>query len=356
MMEYLDQPQAVRQAEALPVDRIESFLKDTIPGLHGKVTLRQFPSGASNLTYWVACGNRQMVLRCPPHGTKAAGAHDMGREYKVLSALSGHWPYAPRPLAYTEDESIIGCPFYAMERIEGIILRKEIPPGLLTSAADIRSLFEKFVEVLFELHSLDYQKIGLDDLGHPEGYVRRQVTGWNRRYRAARTPDVPDCENIMAWLEEKMPPETEKPAIIHNDYKLDNIILDPKEPLKIIGVLDWEMTTVGDPLMDLGSTLGYWVDNDDPKERHLMRTMPTHLDGALRRKEFIAYYGQLSGRQMEHFDFYLCFGIFRLIVIVQQIYYRYYHGQTNNHRFKKFAKGVAVLERSAKRVIEYSDC
>jgi aminoglycoside phosphotransferase (APT) family kinase protein len=354
-MEYLDQPRAIRQGEALPVDQIESFLKDTIAGLHGNVSLKQFPSGASNLTYLVTCGNRQMVLRCPPHGTKAATAHDMGREYKVLSALSDHWRYAPRPLAYSEDASIIGCPFYVMERIQGIILRKEIPAGILTSAADIRSLFEKFVEVLFELHSLDYQKIGLGDLGRPNGYVQRQVTGWNRRYRAARTPDVPDCEKVMAWLEDKMPPETETPAIIHNDYKLDNVVLDPKDPLKIIGVLDWEMTTVGDPLMDLGGTLGYWVEKDDPQERHLMRAMPTHVDGALGRREFIAHYGQLSGRQMEHFDFYLCFGIFRLIVIVQQIYYRYYHGQTSDLRFKRYAKGVSVLERAAGRVIEHSD-
>ncbi|WP_419662987.1 aminoglycoside phosphotransferase [Desulfosarcina variabilis str. Montpellier] len=354
-MEFRDQPQSVRPGEMLCVDAIEIFLKDTIPGLQGKLTFKQYPSGASNLTYLVSCKNRQMVLRCPPSGTKAASAHDMGREYKVLSALSGHWPYAPRPLAYTDDDSIIGCPFYVMERIEGVILRREIPPGLFTSASQIRTLFEKFVEVLVDLHALDYQRIGLGDLGRPDGYVQRQVSGWSRRYRAARTPDVPDCEAIMSWLAQKMPPETDRPTIIHNDYKLDNIILDANDPLKIIGVLDWEMTTIGDPLMDLGSTLGYWVEKNDPAERHLMRSMPTHLDGAMGREAFVQYYGRLSGRQMDHFDFYHCFGIFRMIVIVQQIYYRYYHGQTSNPRFKKFADGVPVLARMARRVIEQSD-
>lgn len=354
-MEFRDQPQAVRPGEMLCLDAIEIFLRDTIPGLQGKLTLEQYPSGASNLTYLVACKNRQMVLRCPPFGTKAASAHDMGREYKVLSALSGHWPYAPRPLAYTDDESIIGCPFYVMERIEGVILHREIPPGLYAFPSQIRTLFEKFVGVLVDLHALDFRRIGLGDLGRPEGYVQRQVAGWSRRYRAARTPDVPDCEPVMAWLAEKMPPETDQPTIIHNDYKLDNIILDANDPLKIIGVLDWEMTTIGDPLMDLGCTLGYWVQKNDPQERHLMRSMPTHLDGALGRREFVEYYGRLSGRRMDHFDFYHCFGIFRMIVIVQQIYYRYYHGQTNNPRFKKFADGVPVLERMARRVIEQSD-
>ena len=229
------------------------------------------------------------------------------------------------------------------------------PGRIIHAFFQLRTLFEKFVEVLYELHSLDYRRIGLGDLGRPDGYVQRQVAGWSKRYRKARTPDVPDCERVMAWLEEKMPPETESPTIIHNDYKLDNIVLDANDPLKIIGVLDWEMTTIGDPLMDLGGTLGYWVEKDDPAERHLLRPMPTHLDGALRRREFVAYYGRMSGRRMDHFDFYLCFGIFRLIVIVQQIYYRYYHGQTNNPRFKKYAAGLPVLERAARRIIERSD-
>jgi len=355
MKDHIDRPGAVRNGDQLDLTRVEAFLKDSIPGLEGDLSLAQFPSGASNLTYLVTCGRRQMILRRPPAGTKAATAHDMGREVKVLSALCDRLSFVPRPLAFCQDEAVMGCPFYVMERIEGIILRRDLPPGLFASPGELRALFERFVEVLHELHALDYAEVGLADLGKPRGYVRRQVLGWSKRYRAARTPDVPDFEVVMEWLAEKMPPETERAAIIHNDFKLDNIVLDPADPFEIIGVLDWEMCTLGDPLMDLGSTLGYWVDRDDPPERHVMRSMPTHLEGSLTRREFVETYGRLSGLRMDGFDFYYCFGLFRLAVIIQQIYYRYYHGQTTNERFKDFGMGVAILERAAAEVIAKSD-
>ena len=354
-MDHMDRPTDVRQSEELAADRIESYLKETIPGLEGPVQVQQYPGGASNLTYLLSFANRQLVLRRPPFGTKAATAHDMGREYKVLSALNRHWPYAPRPLLYCRDESVMGAPFYVMEHLPGIILRKEIPQGLFTTPQQVRRLYEKFVNALVELHSLDYTAMGLGDLGRPEGYVRRQVLGWNKRFRAARTPDVPDCEAVMAWLEEKIPPETGQSGIIHNDFKLDNIVLDPSDPYKIIGVLDWEMCTVGDPLMDLGCTLGYWVEKDDPEERHVIRTMPTHIDGALTRRQLVDLYGRTSGIKMDRFDFYYCFGLFRLAVIIQQIYYRYFHGQTRNPRVKTYAQGVHVLEGAAGRAIARSE-
>jgi len=354
-MDYIDRPADVRKGEDLSSENIEAYLKKVMPDLEGPVRVKQYPSGASNLTYLLSFDNRQLVLRRPPFGTKAATAHDMGREYKVLSALSRHWPYAPRPLVYCEDHAVIGSPFYAMEHLKGIILRKDIPDDLFSSAAQVRRLFEKFVNILCELHSLDYHAIGLGDLGKPEGYVRRQVLGWNKRYRAARTPDVPDCESVMAWLEEKIPPETERPGIVHNDFRLDNIVLDPADPFKIIGVLDWEMCTIGDPLMDLGCTLGYWVQKDDPEDRHLIRNMPTHVDGALTRRELVDLYGQISCLRMDRFDFYYCFGLFRLAVIIQQIYYRFYHGQTQDQRAKGYARGVPVLELAAKAVMARSD-
>ena len=355
MKDHIDRPGAVRNGEQLDLSRVEAFLKDSIPGLEGPLRLEQFPSGASNLTYLVTCGRRQLILRRPPFGTKAATAHDMGREVKVLSALCDHLPFVPRPLAYCADDAVMGCPFYVMERITGIILRREMPPGLFASPSELRALFERFVEVLHELHALDYREVGLADLGRPQGDVQRQVLGWSERYRAARTPDVPDFEAVMEWLAEKMPPETERAAIIHNDFKFDNVVLDPADPFEIIGVLDWEMCTLGDPLMDLGSTLGYWVDKDDPPERHVMRTMPTHLEGALTRRQFVETYGRISGLDMDQFDFYYCFGLFRLAVIIQQIYYRYYNGQTTNERFKMFALGVPILERAATGVIAASD-
>jgi aminoglycoside phosphotransferase (APT) family kinase protein len=354
-MEHVDRPTDIRKGEDLAPDIIETYLKKVIPNLAGPLQVRQYPSGASNLTYLLSFGNQQLVLRRPPFGTKAATAHDMGREYKVLSALSQHWPCAPRPLVYCDDEAVIGSSFYVMEHLRGIILRKEMPDGLFSSASQMRGLYEKFVNTLHELHCLDYAGMGLGDLGKPEGYVSRQVLGWSKRFRKALTPDMPDCESIMAWLAEKIPPETQKPGIIHNDFKLDNIVLDPLDPLKIIGVLDWEMCTIGDPLMDLGCTLGYWVEKDDPAERHLMLSMPTHIDGALTRREFVDLYGRISGIQMDRFDFYYCFGLFRLAVIIQQIYYRFYHGQTQNQRVKKYAQGIPILERAAKEVIARSD-
>jgi aminoglycoside phosphotransferase (APT) family kinase protein len=352
--DHIDRPANVRQGEDLSTDRIETYLKDTIPGLEGTVTVGQYPSGASNWTYLLTFANRRLVLRRPPFGTKAATAHDMGREFKVLSALSRVWPYAPRPLIYCPDESVTGSTFYVMEHLEGIIIRKEMPGGLFSSADQVRQLFKTFVHTLAELHGLDYESIGLGDLGKPDGYVRRQVMGWNKRYRAARTPDMPDCESIMAWLEAKIPPETQRPGIIHNDFKFDNIVLDPADPFKFTGVLDWEMCTIGDPLMDLGCTLGYWVEKDDIDERHTLRTMPTHLDGALTRHEFVEMYGRISGIQMDRFDFYYCFGLFRLAVIIQQIYYRFYHGQSENPRAALYAKGIPVLARAVEDVIAKS--
>ncbi len=353
-MDHTDRPTHVRPGEEVAAGRIEAYLMEAIPHLKGPVHVQQYPGGASNLTYLLSFADRQLVLRRPPFGTKAATAHDMGREYKVLSALGPHWPYAPRPLIYCEDVSVIGAKFYVMEHLEGIILRKEIPEGLFSTPDQIRKLYEKFVNALVELHSLDYAAIGLGDLGKPEGYVGRQVLGWNKRFRAARTPDVPDCEAVMTWLEEKIPPESPHAGIIHNDFKLDNIVLDPSDPYRIIGVLDWEMCTIGDPLMDLGCTLGYWVQKDDSEERHIIRTMPTHVDGALTRHQFVDLYGRISGIQMDCFDFYYCFGLFRLAVIIQQIYYRFYHGQTRNPRVKSYAQGVHVLEGAAKKVIAQS--
>lgn len=354
-MNYTDQATSIRPGEELDQPKIESFLRDSIPGLSGAMTLRQFPGGHSNLTYLVTVGEQEMVIRRPPFGHKAKSAHDMGREYRILSGIHEVYPYAPKPLAFTDDESIIGCPFYVMRKVSGIILRKDLPAGLTFSPAQVRRLFERLIEVLHELHSIDFKSVGLENFGKPNGYVERQIIGWNKRYRAARTPDVPECEDIMNWLEEKMPPETDRPGLIHNDFKFDNVVLDPQDPMKIIGVLDWEMATLGDPLMDLGCSLGYWVQKDDPPETEAMRSMPTHLEGALTRREVADYYAQLAGLEMENIDFYYVFGLFRVAVIIQQIYYRYYHGQTQDERFKAFAFGVAMLDQTARRVIEQSD-
>ncbi|HDZ23883.1 MAG TPA: phosphotransferase family protein [Desulfobacteraceae bacterium] len=351
-MDVADRPTKVRQGEELDVTTIEEFLKDNIEGLHGTLEIGQFPSGFSNLTYMIRVGKTELVLRRPPFGTKAKTAHDMGREYRILSALHPVFPYVPRPFVYTEDTSIMGCPFYVMERIQGIILRKDLPKGLEMSPEDARRLCENLIDLHHELHSIDYKEVGLADFGRPEGYVKRQVEGWSHRYLAAKTEDAPDCERIMEWLAENMPPERARPSIIHNDYKLDNLVLDPENPLKIIGILDWEMATIGDPLMDLGCSLAYWVEKNDPPELQSIRLMPTNIPGALTRKELVARYSEKLGVSIDNFDFYFCFGLFRLAAIAQQIYYRYYHGQTKDERFKMLIFAVHNLEKTAIRVIE----
>ena len=354
-MSALDEPVKIRDGEELDVVKVRSFLMDSIPGLSGDITVKQFPSGYSNLTYFITIGNREMVLRRPPFGKKAKTAHDMSREYRVLSALKPHFPYCPEPLVYSEGEGVMDCPFYVMERIKGIIFRKNLPPEITLDPAQAHTISENLIRVLSELHNLDYIKSGFGDFGKPEGYVKRQVEGWSRRYRDARTPDAPDYEKVMQWLQEKMPPDTDRPCLIHNDYKFDNAVLDPSDPLKIIGILDWEMATIGDPFMDLGSSLAYWIEKDDPPAMQLIRMMPTNIEGMLTRKEQVRLWADLTRRSVDTFDFYYCFGLFRYAVIAQQIYYRFYHGQTRDQRFGLLIHLVKILENCALELIGKSD-
>ena len=354
-MDFSDEAKQIREGEELDTSKIEAFLKDSIPELSGKLTIKQFPSGHSNLTYLLQIGNTDLVLRRPPFGTKAKTAHDMGREYKMLSALRPVFPYCPEPLVYTEDESIIGCPFYVMERLQGVILRKDLPQGMTLSSEQAGRLCENLLDIHVELHSLDYKQIGLENYGKPEGYVKRQVNGWSKRYRASRTPDAPDFEAGMAWLHEKMPSDSDKPSIVHNDFRFDNVVLDANDPMKIIGVLDWELSTIGDPLMDVGNSLAYWVQPTDPPEMQAMRLMPTNLDGMYTREKLVQRYIEKSGREFGNVDFYYSFGMFRLAVIAQQIYYRFYHGQTKDQRFQTMIYAVQVLEKATQRVIEHSE-
>jgi len=353
-MDLRDKSTKVRQGEELDLKVVEQFLKDAIPGLSGGLVVEQFPSGFSNLTYLIKVGGTDLVLRRPPFGRKAKTAHDMGREYRILTALNPLFPYCPKPLVYTEDESVMGCPFYVMERIEGIIMRKNLPRGLELSPDQMRTLCENLLDVQFQLHSIDYKAIGLESFGKPEGYVKRQVQGWSERYRAAWTPDAPTFEKVMQWLQDNMPPDFDRPGIIHNDYKFDNVVLNPDNPLEIIGVLDWEMATIGDPLMDLGSSLGYWVQADDPDDVQAARMLPTNLPGALTRAEMVKRYEDKAGISIDNFDFYLCFGLFRLAVIAQQIYYRFYHGQTKDERFKMLIFAIHILDSAANRTMAQS--
>ncbi|RJX35366.1 MAG: phosphotransferase family protein [Desulfarculus sp.] len=351
-MQIQDQAAPIRSGEELSRERLAAYLKQAVPELRGELEIEQFPRGFSNLTYLLKVGERQMVLRRPPHGTKAKSAHDMGREFRVLSALQGVFPYCPRPLAFCQDPAVMGCDFYVMERLQGVILRKQLPPGLSFPPEQMGRLCRRLLEVQLELHGIDYQAVGLGDFGKPVGYVERQVLGWSQRYRAAHTPDAPDYEWVMAWLVEHMPLDSVRPAIIHNDFKLDNVVLDPADLTRIVGVLDWEMATIGDPLMDLGNSLAYWVQSDDPPELIQIASVPTYLPGSPSRRELMQLYAQKSGLALEGFDYYYCFGLFRLAVIAQQIYYRFHHGQTKDQRFAALILAVQVLERAARQVIE----
>lgn len=354
MTPHLDEAGKVRDENNFDPAKILPFLKSQIADLQdGPLELKQFAGGASNLTFQLNIGARSMILRRPPAGTKPKSGHDMGREYKVMQALHPHFP-CPRPLAYCEDESLIGATFYVMEKIPGIIIRRDLPPGLSYTASEARALNQNMLDTLIKLHALDYSTIGLGDLGHPQGYVARQIKGWNERFVKVRTDDVPSCESIMRWLEQKQPPDSPRPALIHNDYKLDNLLLAADDKLRIAGVLDWEMCTIGDPLMDLGSVLAYWVQADDPKHIQAVRMQPSNVPGMLTRAEIVSYYSEKTGVAINNPDFYYVFGLFRLGVIAQQIYYRYKLGQTKNPRFQMFGMFVSVLADVAEKVIQTS--
>lgn len=350
----IDQPGSVRDENAFDPEVLRPYLEAHVPDLpKGPMALRQFAGGASNITYELDVGGRKLILRRPPAGTKPKSGHDMGREFRVMKGLQGHFP-VPRVYAHTEDAALIGSSFYVMEKIEGIILRRDLPKGLAYSPDEARALCLNLVDTLIRLHTLDYKAIGLGDLGHPEGYVGRQVGGWCDRFEKAWTDDVPKCTELMAWIKAKAPADAPRPGLIHNDYRFDNAILSPADRRSIIGVLDWEMCTIGDPLMDLGSTLAYWVQPSDPPQMQTLRMQPSHLPGMLTRDEIVRYYGEKTGRDIPNYDFYYVFGMFRLAVIAQQIYYRWKLGQTKNPRFQAFGMFVAALSHVSSSVIAKS--
>jgi aminoglycoside phosphotransferase (APT) family kinase protein len=352
--DFLDHPTAIRPGEELPLAALEKFLLRNFPASTGPLATEQFPSGHSNLTYLVRLGSREMVLRRPPFGSKVKTAHDMGREVRVLSKLHSAYPEAPRVLFFCEDESILGSPFYLTEPIRGIILRKDPPEGLNFSPEVARQLSESFIDNLARLHALDYTAIGLGDLGKPQGYLERQVRGWIDRYHGSQTHDLPEVERIVGWLIERMPQMGEA-TLIHNDYKYDNMVLDPEDVTKIIGVLDWEMSTIGDPLSDLGTALAYWVDAKDSDELQQVRWCPSNYPGSLTRAQLVERYARATGRDVSSMAFYLAFARFKVAVILQQIYYRFHLGLTLDQRFASLPSKIETLLRASWRAAETSE-
>src|ERR1041384_6868942 len=332
-MSNLDRSSPVRAGEELPIEILSRYLSPRLTELHGPLNIEQFPAGFSNLTYLLRFENRELVLRRPPIGAKIKTAHDMSREYRILSHLYPVYQKVPRPLLFCDDESVLGVPFYVMERITGIILRAQTPNGLDLSPARIVGLSETFVDNLAEIHEIDYESAGLGDLGSPQGYVRRQVEGWTKRYYNARTDEVTSIESLADWLHQNLPADSERPALIHNDYKYDNLVLAPDDLARVIAVLDWEMATIGDPLMDFGTSLGYWVEATDPEEWQRYGFGLTSLRGSLTRTELLEHYVRRTGRRIDEPVFYFAYGLLKIAVIVQQIYFRYQRGLTRDPRF-----------------------
>ena len=327
---------AVRDEDRFDVAKMHAWLRsfineDQLPHVE------QFRCGASNLTYLLHYPARDLVLRKPPVGTKAASAHDMNREYLIQSRLQSVFPLVPKMIALCQDQSVMGSDFYVMEYVEGQIFRRDIPEGITSS--DISVMADSLINGLVKLHAVDSSI--LKELNKGTGYVQRQVEGWSKRYRNALTDDVPAAEKLMAWLDSNQPDDIDS-CIIHGDWRIDNVVFD-LENARIKGVLDWELATVGDPLMDLGSALAYWVDRDDEAAFASLRRQPSHLPGMPTRTEFVQRYLELSGRKCDDFTFYEVFGLFRLAVIIQQIWARFRLGQTTNPAFAGFGDAVNTL-------------
>ena len=346
MSDFLDQPTTIRSGEELNVTALEPYLRNHFPSEAGALQVRQFPAGHSNLTYSLQLGNKEFVLRRPPFGSKVKSAHDMSREFRVLSKLHSVYSPAPKVLLYCDDDSIIGAPFYVMQPVHGIILRRILPRGLDFSGEMARRLSELFIDNLVRLHHVDYAAAGLAELGKPDGYLERQVRGWTERYYGSKTHDYPEVEKITAWMQQHLP-ISGAASLIHNDYKYDNVVLDPNDITKIAGVLDWEMCTIGDSLSDLGTALAYWVDKTDPEEVQENRWGPTTEEGSFTRAEIVQRYAQKTGCDVSHIAFYLAFARFKLAVIVQQIYYRYHQGLTKDARFATMPARIQMLLRAS---------
>jgi aminoglycoside phosphotransferase (APT) family kinase protein len=348
MSEVVDSAVEVRAGEELNQATLEPFLRDQLRLQDGEFKLTQFPGGHSNLTYLIKIGETEMVLRRPPFGSTVKSAHDMNREYTILSKLNPVYSPAPRPLLFCDDQEVIGCDFYVMERLKGMILRGTRPDGYEPSKSLVTSTCVAMAHNLGDLHRVDWSSIGLEALQKKEGsFMQRQVDGWTKRYAGSKTHDLPLIDQVLSWCNERIP-EDSGAVLIHNDYKFDNVVLNSEDSSQIIGVLDWEMSTIGDPLFDLGVALGYWVNPDEPEGISTTQSFIYKEPGSISRQQFAEKYGERTGYDVSNMNYYYVFAMIKLAVVLQQIYYRYHHGLTSDERFSGLINGVKLLaERSA---------
>jgi aminoglycoside phosphotransferase (APT) family kinase protein len=349
----------IRQGEELDWRAFEGYLREHLPATlegealdpNARVEVEQFPGGHSNLTYCVRIGEREFVMRRPPFGPVAPTAHDMPREYRLLAAIHPHFHLAPKPYVLCEDASVIGAPFYLMERRRGIVVRQTVPPEIGDDLGLRHRVSESVVDTLARMHAVDIRATGLVKLGKPNGFVKRQVEGWAGRWERSKTTDLPEMTEAVRWLLDRLPPDPETPTLVHNDYKLDNLMLDPADPTRLVAILDWEMCTVGDPLIDVGLLLCYWPQADDPELFAGSLRSVTMLPGWMTRAEIIERYAAASGRDLSNIRYYHTFAVFKLAVVIQQIYYRYHVGQTQDKRFADFDQRVEALAKMAHSMV-----
>jgi aminoglycoside phosphotransferase (APT) family kinase protein len=341
---------AVRPDERFDETKLADYLRGKLPGSDQPLTVRQFGGGAANLTYLLDYGSdndaHQYVLRRPPLGPVAKSAHDMAREYKVLSVLHEAFPYAPQAFLYCDETAVIGSTFFIMARQQGIVVRRSIPNVYAHFPNAPRRMSEALVDALAQFHAVDYEAIGLEDLGEPSGFVERQIEGWYKRWSKAQTHDLPEMDTVYRWLKANQP-QTSQFSLVHNDYKLDNVMLDPTDPGKLIAIFDWDMCTLGDPLNDLGALLTYWMEPSDPPYMQAIAMMPIGDLGFMTRQELVARYAEKSGRNVYSIHFYHALGLFRLTVIIAQIYIRYKRGQTQDERFAAMEFMIPMLAKVA---------
>lgn len=340
-----------RAGDELPAAELNAYLRKQLPGFEGTRDIRQFPGGFSNLTYLLDTNLGTWVLRRPPRGAAIQSAHDMAREYRVLERLRRIYGRIPAPVLLCEDASVLGAPFYLMERVEGVILRNAPPKGMDLGPDKMHAISEAAVDNLALLHQIDIQATGLTELGKVDGYVARQVAGWIKRYQNALTDDLPEMEALAQWMTTHQPADG-CPGLIHNDYKYDNLVLDSQEPARILAVLDWEMATVGDTRMDLGTSLAYWSEAAEAAAMPLAAANLTWLPGNLTRSQVVERYGRATGHDLTDVLFYYVYGTFKIAVIIQQIYARWKSGHSSDPRFGTLIEGVRYFSKLGVRALE----